>query len=80
MKLNHSQLREVLDRYHDKYNRSEFIENDPICIPHQYTEKKDIEINFSCKRRFLIIFSGKKKRSQEAKIVTAIRGDYKILI
>ena len=28
----------------DEYNRPGFIENDPICIPHRFTRKQDIEI------------------------------------
>ena len=29
----------------DKYETSEFIKNDPIQIPHRYTDKRDIEIS-----------------------------------
>ena len=35
---------DILHFYHDKYNRKDFIENDPISIPHRYTKKQDIEI------------------------------------
>ena len=28
----------------DRYNRTEFIEGDPISVPHKFTKKKDIEI------------------------------------
>lgn len=28
----------------DQYNRFEFIENDPVVIPHQYSKKQDVEI------------------------------------
>ncbi len=35
---------DLLEFYHDKYNKPEFIENDPISIPHQFTQKQDIEI------------------------------------
>lgn len=38
-------LKELLDRLHDKYNRPEFIESDPISIPHRYTGRQDIEIS-----------------------------------
>ena len=38
------ELKEFLDVKVDQYNRPNFIENDPICIPHQYTKKQDIEI------------------------------------
>ncbi|HQT23552.1 MAG: TIGR02757 family protein [Sphingobacteriales bacterium 17-39-43] len=37
-------LKEFLDIKFDQYNRPGFIENDPICIPHQFTKKQDIEI------------------------------------
>jgi len=37
-------LKDFLDFKVDQYNRPNFIMNDPICIPHQYTAKQDIEI------------------------------------
>lgn len=43
-KLNAKDLKDFLDEKVDQYNRSEFIESDPIFIPHQFTEKEDIEI------------------------------------
>lgn len=42
--MDKEQLHEFLENYTLKYNRVEFIENDPIQIPHQFTEKEDIEI------------------------------------
>lgn len=39
-----SELKEFLDEKADKYNRIDFIESDPISIPHRYTKKEDIEI------------------------------------
>lgn len=39
-----SNLKDFLDEKVDLYNRPGFIENDPICIPHQFTLKQDIEI------------------------------------
>ena len=39
-----TELRELLERLHDKYNRSEFIEDDPISVPHRYTDRADREI------------------------------------
>jgi uncharacterized protein (TIGR02757 family) len=45
MKLNKEELKEFLDEKVDKYNRYGFIEHDPICIPHLYTKKEDIEIS-----------------------------------
>lgn len=37
-------MRYYLDKQVDKYNRIDFIENDPIAIPHQFTRLQDIEI------------------------------------
>ena len=42
MKL--SELKEFLDEKADFYNSIDFIENDPIQIPHRYSLKQDIEI------------------------------------
>lgn len=42
--MNREQLNEFLETYVAKYNIPEFIENDPIQIPHQFTAKEDIEI------------------------------------
>jgi uncharacterized protein (TIGR02757 family) len=39
-----AELREFLDSKCDQYNRPEFIETDPIQVPHQFTRKEDIEI------------------------------------
>ena len=38
------ELRKYLDGKATKYNKSSFIEKDPISIPHQFKEKADIEI------------------------------------
>ncbi|MBK3518398.1 TIGR02757 family protein [Carboxylicivirga marina] len=38
------ELQSFLDEKVNKYNRPEFIENDPISIPHLFTKKEDIEI------------------------------------
>jgi uncharacterized protein (TIGR02757 family) len=38
------ELKDFLDIKFDQYNRLGFIENDPICIPHLFTKKQDIEI------------------------------------
>lgn len=38
-------LRELLERLHDQYNRMEFVEDDPISIPHRYTDRHDREIS-----------------------------------
>ncbi|MEC3880341.1 TIGR02757 family protein [Parapedobacter sp. 10938] len=37
-------LKDFLDRKVDEYNRVGFIDNDPVCIPHRFTRKQDIEI------------------------------------
>jgi uncharacterized protein (TIGR02757 family) len=39
-----AELKDFLDFKVDQYNRPSFIANDPICIPHQYSLKQDIEI------------------------------------
>ena len=44
MKLKRHELKEFLDEKVEQYNRPSFIECDPISIPHQFTEKQDIEI------------------------------------
>lgn len=42
--LDHSSLKDFLDTKADLYNRPSFIERDPISIPHQFSQKQDIEI------------------------------------
>ena len=42
--MTNSQLRELLDEQADRFNRSDFIPHDPICIPHQCSKKENIEI------------------------------------
>ncbi len=42
--LSHEELRDILEHLHDKYNRPEFIEADPISIPHSFTDLRDREI------------------------------------
>ena len=37
-------LKNFLDAKVEQYNKPNFIENDPICIPHLFTQKQDIEI------------------------------------
>ncbi|MFI3316210.1 MAG: TIGR02757 family protein [Rikenellaceae bacterium] len=36
--------RELLDSLHERFNREEFIEHDPISIPHRFSAVEDIEI------------------------------------
>jgi uncharacterized protein (TIGR02757 family) len=45
MGLGIEELKEFLDEKADKYNNLQFIETDPISIPHRYTGKEDIEIS-----------------------------------
>jgi len=45
MELNMEQLREFLDERVQQYNTPNFIELDPIQIPHMYSAKEDIEIS-----------------------------------
>jgi uncharacterized protein (TIGR02757 family) len=38
-------VRELLERLYDKYDNVDFIEADPISIPHRFTAQQDIEIS-----------------------------------
>lgn len=42
--MNHAELKEFLDEKVILYNNKNFIETDPVQIPHLYTLKEDIEI------------------------------------
>ena len=42
--MTNPELQELLERLHDRYNRPEFIEDDPIAVPHRYTDRADREI------------------------------------
>lgn len=42
--MNHDDLKELLEGLCDKYNRPEFIPDDPISVPHRYAERADREI------------------------------------
>jgi len=44
MKINNEKLKDFLDRKVDEYNQLSFIARDPVCIPHLFTRKQDIEI------------------------------------
>lgn len=37
-------LRDLLEELYDRYNRPEFIDDDPIAVPHRFTETADREI------------------------------------
>ncbi|MEA3446417.1 MAG: TIGR02757 family protein [Bacteroidota bacterium] len=43
--MNTKELKDLLDEKYFQYNRPEFIESDPIQIPHSFSEKEDIEIS-----------------------------------
>ncbi|MBO0593115.1 TIGR02757 family protein [Cellulophaga sp. E16_2] len=45
MKLSKTELKEFLDSKVNQYNTFEFIDSDPILIPHKYALKEDIEIS-----------------------------------
>lgn len=38
------ELKDFLDLKVEQYNRPDFISNDPICIPHRFSKKQDVEI------------------------------------
>ncbi len=42
--MDFEKIKSLLEKKHDEYNRSEFIENDPISIPHSFSDQRDIEI------------------------------------
>ncbi len=42
--MDEQSLKELLDTWVDRYNRPEFIEDDPIAIPHAFASRDDIEI------------------------------------
>lgn len=42
--MNKEELRYLLEHLHDKYNRPEFIEPDPISIPHSFSDRHDREV------------------------------------
>ena len=35
--MTNTDLKELLDALHDKYNSPDFIADDPISVPHRYT-------------------------------------------
>jgi len=43
--MKRKELKEFLDEKVELYNRSDFIETDPIRVPHRYSLKEDIEIS-----------------------------------
>jgi len=45
MKLHQADIKAFLDEKVIRYNKPEFIETDPVSIPHRYSIKQDIEIS-----------------------------------
>jgi len=45
LSVNRKGLRDLLEKKFSQYNRREFIDDDPISIPHQFNKKQDIEIS-----------------------------------
>ncbi|HIW64648.1 MAG TPA: TIGR02757 family protein [Candidatus Alistipes intestinipullorum] len=43
-RFSESELRDLLERLHDRYNRRDFIDDDPIAVPHRYADAADREI------------------------------------
>ena len=42
--MNNKELKDLLDSKYKQYNTKEFIDSDPIQIPHKFNKKEDIEI------------------------------------
>ncbi|WP_430814471.1 TIGR02757 family protein [Carboxylicivirga sp. RSCT41] len=67
--MDFKELKAFLDEKVDKYNRPDFIDNDPVSIPHLFSRKQDIEIagflsaTIAWGRRDLIIKSAKQLMS-----------------
>lgn len=38
------QVREILEGYYERFHQKDFIQDDPISIPHRFSQKQDIEI------------------------------------
>jgi len=43
--MNQDELQGFLEEYYDLFNRPDFIDSDPIRIPHGFSKKEDIEIS-----------------------------------
>ena len=42
--MENKKLKDFLDDKVEQYNQVSFIKDDPVCIPHLFTKKQDIEI------------------------------------
>lgn len=45
MNLSHTEVQQLLDEAYDRYCRPDFLEDDPILIPHLFEERRDREIS-----------------------------------
>ncbi len=45
MNINRAEIKDFLDEMVIKYNNPQFIDSDPVCIPHLFDIKEDIEIS-----------------------------------
>ena len=43
--MNFGEVKSLLDQMAARYNRPDFIPNDPVVIPHMFTKRQDIEIS-----------------------------------
>lgn len=43
--MDREEIYQLLEEYHDYFNRKAFIKDDPVQVPHQYTKPEDIEIS-----------------------------------
>lgn len=43
--MNQQELKDFLDEKVTQYNTLDFIDSDPVQIPHRYSTKEDIEIS-----------------------------------
>lgn len=44
MTLNKAIIKELLDSKFNEFHNRSFVDDDPVCIPHQFTRKQDVEI------------------------------------
>jgi len=64
--MTRAEVKEYLDEMEVRYNRPDFIQNDPILLPHGFTKKEDIEIigflvaSLAWGQRITIINNGKR--------------------
>lgn len=43
--MTQEEIKDLLDEKHEQYNRLDFIQDDPLQIPHRFSKKEDIEIS-----------------------------------